>query len=133
MAGNKNISIDTKILKIDELVVQRTLFFYTKLLIWHILLVKCLISALKWHNLQRYWIIFKVFESIDIYLFLAIRLCKKNCPFYIIWCPIFTFHGQKWHYFFKISSTYNWKSQNSLQDGLIGFYETPFWIPYGMY
>ena len=48
-------------------------FFYTILLIWHILLVKCLKSALKWHNLQAYWPIFKNFVPIDIYLFPAIR------------------------------------------------------------
>ena len=57
-------------------------FFYTILLIWHILFVKCVEISLKWHNFQIYWPIFKTFVPIDIFLVPAFFYIKKFAIFY---------------------------------------------------
>ena len=43
----------------------------------HVLLEKCLKLDSKWRNFQKYWPIFNIFVSVDIYLFSDIILSKK--------------------------------------------------------
>ena len=67
---------------------------------------------------------------IDIYLFPAIRLYQEICHFW-------SFDIQFLHFLAEngtISSKFSvHEIQNYLYDGRIGFYETPFWLPHGMY